>query len=101
MMEPMDRRPPPTARSVLLRFALGSAVAIAVAVVGGYFALRAVDAGLVGEYPITERKIALRIGLDCEVNSLLGHSSHGQNAVFEFFEFLMKTNSCHPNLPVM
>jgi two-component system, NarL family, sensor kinase len=42
MMEPMDRRPPPTARSVLLRFALGSAVAIAVAFVGGYFALRAV-----------------------------------------------------------
>ena len=33
---------PPTARSVLLRFALGSAVAIAVAFVGGYFALRAV-----------------------------------------------------------
>jgi hypothetical protein len=28
---------PPTARSVLFRFALGSAVAIAVAVVGGYF----------------------------------------------------------------
>jgi len=33
---------PPTARSVLLRFALGSAAAIAVAVVGGYFALRSV-----------------------------------------------------------
>ncbi|MDX6475759.1 MAG: two-component system, NarL family, sensor kinase [Gaiellaceae bacterium] len=33
---------PPTARSVLARFALGSAAAIAVAVVGGYFALRAV-----------------------------------------------------------
>jgi two-component system, NarL family, sensor kinase len=32
----------PTARSVLLRFALGSAAAIAVAVVGGYFALRSV-----------------------------------------------------------
>jgi signal transduction histidine kinase len=35
-------RRPPTARSVLLRFALGSAVAIVVAVVGGYFALRSV-----------------------------------------------------------
>ena len=34
--------PPPTARSVLLRFALGSAAAIAVVVVGGYFALRSV-----------------------------------------------------------
>jgi signal transduction histidine kinase len=33
---------PPTARSVLLRFALGSAAAIVVAVVGGYFALRSV-----------------------------------------------------------
>jgi two-component system NarL family sensor kinase len=33
---------PPTARSVLLRFALGSAAAIAVAVVGGYFVLRSV-----------------------------------------------------------
>jgi signal transduction histidine kinase len=33
---------PPTARSVLLRFGLGSAVAITVAVVGGYFALRTV-----------------------------------------------------------
>jgi len=33
---------PPTARSVLVRFALGSAAAIAVAVVGGYFALRSV-----------------------------------------------------------
>jgi two-component system NarL family sensor kinase len=33
---------PPTARSVLFRFALGSAVAIAVAVVGGYFVLRSV-----------------------------------------------------------
>jgi two-component system NarL family sensor kinase len=33
---------PPTARLVLLRFALGSAVAIAVAVVGGYFVLRSV-----------------------------------------------------------
>src|SRR2546423_11121415 len=33
---------PPTARSVLSRFALGSAAAIAVAVVGGYFALRSV-----------------------------------------------------------
>ena len=32
----------PTARSVLLRFALGSAAAIAVALVGGYFALRSV-----------------------------------------------------------
>ncbi len=40
-----DRRAgldPPTVRSVLVRFALGSAAAIAVAVVGGYFALRAV-----------------------------------------------------------
>jgi two-component system NarL family sensor kinase len=37
----MGRRPP-TARSVMLLFALGSAVAIAVAVVGGYFALRSV-----------------------------------------------------------
>ena len=35
-------RRPPTARSVLLRFALGSAAAIAVAVIGGYFALRSV-----------------------------------------------------------
>jgi two-component system NarL family sensor kinase len=33
---------PPTARSVLVRFALGSAAAIAIAVVGGYFALRSV-----------------------------------------------------------
>lgn len=33
---------PPTALSVLLRFALGSAAAIAVAGIGGYFALRAV-----------------------------------------------------------
>ncbi len=33
---------PPTARSVLLRFGLGSAAAIAVAVGGGYFALRSV-----------------------------------------------------------
>ena len=33
---------PPTARSMLLRFAIGSAAAIAVAVVGGYFALRSV-----------------------------------------------------------
>lgn len=33
---------PPTARSVLLRFALGSAAAIALAVVGGYFVLRSV-----------------------------------------------------------
>ncbi len=51
MMEPME--PPssrsrtlgsrsPTARSVLLRFALGSAAAITVAVVGSYFALRSV-----------------------------------------------------------
>src|SRR5207342_3597844 len=32
----------PTARSVLLLFALGSAAAIAVVVVGGYFALRSV-----------------------------------------------------------
>ncbi len=37
----MGRRPP-TARSVMLLFALGSAVAIAVAVIGGYFALRSV-----------------------------------------------------------
>ena len=51
MMEPMhplrlrSRRAgqrPPTARSVVLRFALGSAAAIAVAIVGGYFALRSV-----------------------------------------------------------
>jgi len=35
-------RRPPTVRSVLFRFALGSAAAIAVAVVGGYFALRSV-----------------------------------------------------------
>ena len=48
-MEPLRAREsrrvgsrPPTARSVLLRFALGSAAAIAVAVVGGYFALRSV-----------------------------------------------------------
>src|SRR4051794_41112269 len=33
---------PPTAASVLVRFALGSAAAIAVALVGGYFALRSV-----------------------------------------------------------
>jgi signal transduction histidine kinase len=33
---------PPTTRSVLVRFALGSAAAIAIAVVGGYFALRSV-----------------------------------------------------------
>ena len=40
-----DRRPlaaPPTPRSVLLRFALGTLAAIAVAVAGGYYALRAV-----------------------------------------------------------
>jgi hypothetical protein len=51
MMESMnkpranDRRPalgPPTRRSVLVRFALGSAAAIAIAVVGGYFVLRSV-----------------------------------------------------------
>src|SRR6187455_42162 len=51
MMGPMEPRPSrtltlgsraPTARSVLLRFALGSAAAIAVALVGGYFALRSV-----------------------------------------------------------
>jgi two-component system, NarL family, sensor kinase len=35
-------RRPPTLRSVLLRFTLGSAAAIAVVVVGGYFALRSV-----------------------------------------------------------
>lgn len=35
-------RRPPTARAMLVRFFLGSAVAIAVALVGGYFALRAV-----------------------------------------------------------
>ncbi len=33
---------PPTTRSALLRFGLGSVVALAVALVGGYFALRAV-----------------------------------------------------------
>jgi two-component system NarL family sensor kinase len=33
---------PPTARAVLSRFAIGSAAAIAIAVVGGYFALRSV-----------------------------------------------------------
>ncbi len=33
---------PPTARSVLILFVLGSAAAIAVAVIGGYFALRSV-----------------------------------------------------------
>jgi len=33
---------PPTVRSVLLRFALGSAAAVVVAVVGGYFVLRSV-----------------------------------------------------------
>lgn len=33
---------PPTPRSVLLRFALGSAAAIALAIVGGYFGLRSV-----------------------------------------------------------
>jgi two-component system, NarL family, sensor kinase len=37
-----DRRPAPTVRSVMVRFALGSAAAIAVVVIGGYFALRAV-----------------------------------------------------------
>jgi two-component system, NarL family, sensor kinase len=37
-----DRRRPPTVRSVLVRFALGSAAAIVVVVIGGYFALRAV-----------------------------------------------------------
>ncbi len=37
-----DRRRPPTVRSVLVRFALGSAAAIAVVLVGGYFALRSV-----------------------------------------------------------
>src|SRR3954451_21206452 len=51
MMEPMrgstttGRRAdlaPPTMRSALVRFALGSAAAIVVAVVGGYFALRSV-----------------------------------------------------------
>src|SRR5712671_6216873 len=35
-------RRPPTPRSVLFRFAVGSTAAIAVAAVGGYFALRAV-----------------------------------------------------------
>jgi two-component system, NarL family, sensor kinase len=52
MMEPMKRQQasehhrvdfgPPSVRSVLLRFALGTAAAIAIAVVGGYFALRSV-----------------------------------------------------------
>lgn len=37
-----DRVAAPTARSVILRFAAGTLVAIAVAAVGGYFALRAV-----------------------------------------------------------
>jgi two-component system NarL family sensor kinase len=37
-----DRRRAPTVRSVLVRFALGSAAAIVVVVVGGYFALRSV-----------------------------------------------------------
>jgi two-component system, NarL family, sensor kinase len=36
------RRRPPTVRSVMLRFAIGTAAATAVAVVGGFFALRAV-----------------------------------------------------------
>jgi two-component system NarL family sensor kinase len=36
------RRRPPTVRSSLLRFALGSAAAICVVVIGGYFALRSV-----------------------------------------------------------
>src|SRR4051812_34955287 len=37
-----DRRRPPTVRSVLVRFALGSAVAILVVGIGGYLALRSV-----------------------------------------------------------
>jgi signal transduction histidine kinase len=37
-----DRIAAPTARSVIVRFAIGTLVAIAVAVVGGYFVLRAV-----------------------------------------------------------
>ena len=41
-MSPRKRRRQPTPRSVLLRFAIGSAAAIAVAVVAGYFALRSV-----------------------------------------------------------
>ena len=36
------RTRPPTARSVLLRFAIGSAAAIVIALVGGFFALRSV-----------------------------------------------------------
>jgi signal transduction histidine kinase len=36
------RRRPPTVRSVMLRFAIGTAAATAVAVIGGYFALRSV-----------------------------------------------------------
>jgi signal transduction histidine kinase len=40
--DPRAGAAPPSVRSVLVRFALGSAAAIAVAVVGGYFALRSV-----------------------------------------------------------
>src|SRR3954451_11774478 len=36
------RTRPPTARSVLLRFAVGTAAAIVIALVGGFFALRSV-----------------------------------------------------------
>ena len=39
---PRDRIDAPTARSVIVRFLAGTLVAIAIAVVGGYFALRAV-----------------------------------------------------------
>jgi signal transduction histidine kinase len=38
----MADRTPPTARSIMLRFALGSAIAAAVALVGGYLVLRGV-----------------------------------------------------------
>jgi hypothetical protein len=66
-----------------------------------HFALGPVDCGLVIQHAFAKRQVAQGISLYCEIDRLLRHARHGENAMLEFVEFLMEANACHPNLPVM
>jgi signal transduction histidine kinase len=72
---PPDRAAGPTTRSVIVRFAVGTLVAIAVAVVGGYFVLRTVAIDQAKEQTRTRVKLEAKL-VETEVHDglLRGHA---------------------------
>jgi len=64
-------------------------------------AFHAVDGDFAAVDQVADGEVANTIGLNGPLNGLLSEAGHHQKILLQVFEALLKTNACHPNLPVM